>query len=197
MLRVSVIVLVCVVAFGTLFSLLPSGSGAAARSGVTLQGVQFSLYPEQDPGAVWRFQARQVTIDPLRDENRLDDLGRGERWLHRPGEPETLDLTLRTRRLVIDQDDNLQAQEATMYIPRDCTTLTLRSTADRPVLINQRSGYSAPYVSIDNPSIQAEYDDFTSPFDLSNVQGSQRAGATFQASPDTVCEAGRTVPRHS
>ncbi len=194
--RASLIFLACILAFGVLFSLLP-GRSEAARSGVTLQGVQFSLYPEQDPGAVWRFRARQVSIDPLKEENTLDGLGKGERWLRRPDGAETLDLTLKADRLVIDNSDNLTARQAQLYILQDCTTLTLRADAQRQVVINQRSGYSAPYVGIASPSLNGAIDDFTSPFDLSNVQGSQRAGFTVQTSPDTVCQDGRIVPKRS
>ncbi|WP_424951133.1 hypothetical protein [Deinococcus sp.] len=196
MFRASVIFLCGVLAFGVVFSLLPSAAGVA-RSGVTLNGVQFSLYPEQDQGAVWRFQARQVSIDPLKDENTLDGLGRGERWLRRLDGAETLDLTLATRKLVIDGNDTLSTQQAQMYILDGCYTLNFRSTPGKPVVINQRSGYSAPSVSIASPSLNGEIDDFTSPFDLSNVQGSQRPGFTVQTSPETVCQDGKIVSRRS
>jgi hypothetical protein len=192
--RGSLIFLLCVLVFGAVFSLLPSGRGAV-RSGVTLQGVHFSLYPEQDQGAVWRFQARQVTIDPLKDENTLGGLGKGERWLRVPGKPEQLDLTLKTSELVIDNSDNLTAKQAQMYVIDGCYTLNFRSSAEKQVVINQRSGYSAPYVSIASPSLNGEIDDFTSPFDLSNVQGTQRPGFTVQTSPTTICQNGRIVPR--
>lgn len=194
--RASLIFLACVLAFGVLFSLLPSGSGAA-RSGVTLKGVQFSLYPQEDRNAVWRFQASQVKIDPLKDENTLDDLGKGERWLRRPDNAETLDLTLSAKKLVIDSSDNLRADQAQMYILDGCYTLNFRSGGGKPVVIDQRAGYSAPYVGISSPSLNGEIDDFTSPFDLSNVQGSQRPGFTVQTNPTTVCRNGRVVPRAS
>ncbi len=194
--RASLIFLFCVLAFGAVFLLLPSG-GQAVRSGVTLRGVRFSLYPEQDQGAVWRFQARQVTIDPLKEENTLGGLGKGERWLRVPGRPETLDLTLKASELVIDNSDNLTARQAQMYVIDGCYTLNFRSRAGTQVVINQRTGYSAPYVSIASPSLNGELDDFTSPFDLSNVQGTQRPGFTVQTNPSTVCQNGRVVPRPS
>lgn len=194
--RASLIFLLCVLVFGAVFSLLPSGS-AVARSGVTLQGVRFSLYPEQDRNAVWRFQARQVTIDPLKDQNTLGGLGKGERWVTLPGRSETLDLTLKADELVIDNSDNLTAKQAQMYVLDGCYTLNFRSSAEKQVVIDQRSGYSAPSVSIASPSLNGEIDDFTSPFDLSNVQGTQRPGFTVQTNPTTVCQNGRVVPRPS
>ena len=202
--RAALIFLACLLVFGVAFSFLPSGS-SVPRSGVTLQGVRFSLYPEQDRGAVWRFAARQVSIDPLKNENTLDDLGRGERWIKAKKKKDVwipdangedhLDLTLTAKRLVIDADDNLKAREAHLYILQDCTTLTLRAAGDNQVVINQRSGYTAPYVGISSPSIQLEFDAFSSPFDLSNVQGTQRAGGTVQTNPTSICKNGHVVPR--
>ena len=192
--RAALIFLACLLVFGVAFSFLPYGS-SVPTSGVTLQGVRFSLYPEQDRQAVWRFAARQVSIDPLRQENTLDDLGKGERWLRRQDGSETLDLTLKARRLVIDADDNLKAQEAQLYVLQDCTTLTLRAAGDSQVVINQRSGYAAPYVAVSSPSISGEYDNVTSNFDFSNFQGAQRAGASLQTNPDTICKNGHVVPR--
>ena len=192
--RAALIFLACLLVFGVAFSFLPYGS-SVPRSGVTLQGVRFSLYPEQDRGAVWRFAARQVSIDPLKNENTLDDLGKGERWLKQKDGSEKLDQTLKAKRLVIDADDNLKAQEAQLYVLQDCTTLTLRAAGDSQVVINQRSGYTAPYVGISSPSIQLEFDAFSSPFDLSNVQGTQRAGGTVQTNPTSICKNGHVVPR--
>lgn len=192
--RAALIFFACLLVFGVAFSFLPSGS-SVPRSGVTLQGVRFSLYPEQDRGAVWRFAARQVSIDPLKNENTLDDLGKGERWLKQKDGSEKLDLTLKAKRLVIDADDNLKAQEAQMYLIDGCYTLNFQAIGDKPVVINQRSGYSAPYVGIVSPSLNGEIDDFTSPFDLSNVQGSQRPGFTVQTNPTSICKNGHVVPR--
>lgn len=192
--RASVIFLACVVVFGLVFSLLPSG-GDVARSGVTLSGVQFSLYPEQDQGAVWRFQARQVTVDPLKNENTLDGLGQGQRWLKQADGSEKLDMTLKADKLVIDGEDNLSAQRAQLYVIDGCWSLNFTASGDRPVLINQRSGLSAPSVDITSPGVNLGFDDFSSPFNLSNMQGTQRAGASAGTYPNTVCKDGHVVPR--
>lgn len=195
--RASLIFLVCILVFGVVFSLLPSGPDVS-RSGVTLQGVQFSLYPEQDQGAVWRFQAREVSIDPLKQENTLDGLGKGERWLRRPDGAETLDLTLKASSLVIDADDNLRAQQAQVYILDGCYALNFRASQDKPVLINQRSGISAPSVDITAPGLNVGMDDFSTTFDFTNTQGSQRpstAAGALQTYAGTVCRQGKVVPR--
>lgn len=192
--RASVIFLACVVVFGVLFSLLPSG-GDVARSGVTLSGVQFSLYPEQDQGAVWRFQARQVTVDPLKDQNTLDGLGQGERWVKRADGTQKLDMTLKADQLVIDSEDNLSARRAQLYVLDGCWSLNFTASGDRPVLINQRSGLSAPSVDITSPGVNLGFDDFSSPFDLSNMRGLQRAGASAGTYPGQICKDGRVVPR--
>jgi hypothetical protein len=202
--RASVIFLACVVVFGLVFSLLPSG-GDVARSGVTLSGVQFSLYPEQDQGAVWKFQARQVTVDPLKNENTLDGLGLGQRWIKArqekgvwipdPNGQDHLDMTLKADQLVIDGEDNLKAKQAQLYVIDGCWSLNFNASGDKPVLINQRTGLSAPSVDVSSPGVTLGFDDFSSPFNLSNMQGTQRAGASAGTYPNTVCKNGRIVPR--
>ena len=195
--RASLIFLVCILVFGVVFSLLPSGANVA-RSGVTLRGVTFSLYPEQDPGAVWRFQAGQVSVDPLKDENTLDELGKGERWLKGRDGTEKLDLTLTAKKLVIDANDNMKAQQARVYIFDGCYALNFQSSGTRPVLINQRSGISAPSVDISAPGVDAGMDDFSTSFNFKNTQGSQRpspATGGFHTHADTVCKDGKVVPR--
>ncbi|MGI8747637.1 MAG: hypothetical protein ACR2J4_04680 [Deinococcus sp.] len=194
MLRVSGLLLLAILAFGLLFSLLPARPRAGA-SGVTLSSARLSLYPEQDPGAVWRFQAREVRVNPLLSENTLDGLGRGERWVRGQDGKSRLDLTLSAPSLTIDGDDNLRAGEATLYIIQDCSTLTLRGSGEAGVLINQRGGFSAPYLRVASPDLNAEYDDVTASFDFSQFSGSQRPGATLDASAPTRCVNGKLVAR--
>ncbi|WP_425147810.1 hypothetical protein [Deinococcus sp.] len=194
MFRLSAVLLAVLLIFGLVFSLLPSG-GDVARSGVTLRGVQLSLYPEQDPDAVWRFRATALRVDPLKSENTLDGLGQGERWLKKPDGSETLNLTLKADHLVIDADSNLRAEQAQIYILDGCVTLNMRSAAGKPVFINQRSGYSAPDVQVSSPSLNLGFDDFSSSFDFKNARGDQRPGASAQIHPSSVCKAGKIVPR--
>ncbi len=196
MFRASLIFLVCLLAFGLFFSLAPLPS-EAARAAVVLHGVHFNLYPQQDPEAVWRFQAKEVRFDPSKGENTLGGLEKGERWLTRSDGAERLDQTLDAKNLVIDAEDNLSAQEAKVYIPSDCFSLDFKAVGDRPVVINQRSGYTAPYVRILSPSLNGEFDDFSAGFDLTNVQTTQHAGMTAQSYPDTVCVNGKAVSRTS
>ena len=192
--RAALIFLACILVFGVAFSFLPYGS-SVPRSGVALQGVRFSLYPEQDRQAVWRFAARQVSIDPLKNENTLDDLGKGERWLKQKDGSEKLDMTLKADRLIIDGEDNLRAKQAQLYVLDGCWNLNFNASGDKPVVINQRSGLSAPSVDITAPGINLGFDDFSSPFDLTNMQGTQRAGASAGTYPNTVCKNGQVVPR--
>lgn len=193
-LRVSGLLLLAILAFGLLFSLLPARPHAGA-SGVTLSSARLSLYPEQDPGAVWRFQAREVRVNPELNENTLGGLGRGERWVRGQDGKSRLDLTLSAPSLTIDGDDNLHTARATIYIPADCTTLTLQGREGRPVVINQQSGYSAAYGSLSSPSVRVEYDDFTSDFAFHNARGNFRAGVSLDPHPGQTCVNGRVVSR--
>ena len=194
MYRWSVALLAALLALGLVFSLLPAGPDVA-RSGVTLRGVQLSLYPEQDPGAVWRFRAQQISVDPLKSQNTLDGLGGGERWLKGQDGRERLNLTLKADSLVIDADSNLTARRAQIYILDGCISLDMKASADKPVFINQRSGYSAPDVQVSSPSIQLGFSDFSSSFDFKSARGDQQPGAAAQLRAQTVCRKGRIVPR--
>ncbi|MFC4456055.1 hypothetical protein [Deinococcus sonorensis] len=194
MLRVSAVLLAAILAFGLVFSLLPAGA-ELGRSGVTLQHVRLSLYPAQDPKAVWRFEAGQVRVNPELDENTLDRLGQGQRVVQDPDGTERTDLTLSASQLIIDKDSNLRTSQARLYVVADCISLDMRSVGSKQVMINQQGGFFGPYVKVDSPSLRLEYDDMSANFDLSNTSGSQREGGEVYSTPTAECLNGKAIPR--
>jgi hypothetical protein len=200
-LRAALIFLGAILIFGVVFSLVPGGPPLAS-SGATLRDVRLTLYPQQDPNAEWRFRARTVQVDPEAGENSLGGLERGERWVRAQKGAQAgqlvLDLTMQSSALTIDRNDNLKTSAAVLYFPADCLTLTLKGRGQTPIVINQQSGFSAPYARISSPSINVEYDNITSDFAFSNTQGEQRRqgqDAGFDPSPDQRCVGGKLVKR--
>lgn len=190
-LKYSWLALCVLLAFGAVVALLPERSAPNAGAGVTLSGVKLRLYPQQDAQAEWRFEAQNISYDPLRGETEVVKPSKGERILNGK-----LDMTIRTERLIIDSNDDLRTQQATLYIPSECTTLELQGDAQRPVRIQQSVGYSAPIGKMTSPSIKAEIANLTSSFQL-DVQGSFQGQTQFQSNPDEVCDNGRLVKKNN
>ncbi len=194
MLRMSLLVLGAMLVFGLVFALLPVQIDTA-KSGVTLQGVRLRLFPAQDAQAEWRFAAQQIIVDPEKDENTLEGLGLGERWVSKPGESAQLDMTIKASKLIIDAQDNLKTQKAALYTLADCSTFTLSGTPKTPVVINQQGGYSAPHGSIHSPIQQGAFRNITANFDFSAFNAEQDPGMEFHTAPSTHCVAGKLQPR--
>lgn len=142
---------------------LPVPELGAAPAGVRLQGVTLSLYPDQDPTAVWRFTADSVVQDPATREARISQLKQGARYLDGK-----LDLTLSAPEVTIDREDNLGVPYATIYIPSVCWTLELGGPGQLAVQINQAQGYRAPTVKVTGPGIDIRARDLVSDFKLEN-----------------------------
>lgn len=193
MLRVSLLVLLGMLAFGLVFALLPA-QVSKAQSGVRLQNVQLRLYPAQDAQAQWRFAAKQITVDPEKGENTLEGLGQGERWVTDGGQPR-LDMTIRASTLTIDAQDNLKTTQAALYTLADCSTFTLSGTPQDPVVINQQGGYTAPRGSISSPIQSGAYRHISANFDFSAFNAEQDPGMEFHTAPPTHCVAGKIQPR--
>lgn len=134
-----------------------------APAGVRLEGVNLSLYPDQDPQAVWRFTAQSVVQDPSTREARISQLEKGARYVDGK-----LDLTLTAPEVTIDRDDNLVVPYATIYIPSVCWTLELGGPDQQAVQINQAQGYRAPTVTVTGPGIDIQATQLVSDFKLEN-----------------------------
>lgn len=199
MLKVGVYVLGLLALFAVVFALLPGARGGAARTGATLDGVALSLYPARDPGAVWRFQAGQVTSDPLKGETHLTELSRGGRWVQRRGEggqpsgKPVLDATLDAPDLTIDAQDNMLTRQARITLVQECADIDLQGTPGQPVRVEQGSGFSAPVAEVDSPSLVARLTGLRMTFDFQIEEAGE--DSTFEGDLDATetCKNGKRV----
>ena len=160
--RYALIFLGVLILAGIVLSLLPNPPRAPLGE-VTLEGVDFELYPAADLDAKWTFKASKVVYNPETRESIADLQGDGQRLVKGK-----VDLFLRTPQVKIDSEDNLSTQEAKIFVPNGCYALTLGQPVGSAVVINQNSGYSAPYSKIDSPGFSQEGNNFTSNFEITN-----------------------------
>ncbi|WP_420597313.1 hypothetical protein [Deinococcus sp.] len=195
MLRFSLWALAAMLLFGLVFALLPTSPDVAA-SGVTLQDVKLRLYPAQDQQAEWRFEAKTISVDPQKGDTSLEQLGQGARWVKDKSGTLQEDLTIQASQLIIDKEDNLHANKATLYTLADCSTFTLSSSAEQQVVINQQGGYSAPRGEISSPIQSGEFLNVSSNFDFSNFRfDEQLPGAQFASVASQKCVDGKLQPK--
>ena len=116
-------------------ALLPRGERVVPDSTIALSGAAVTLFPQADPKAVWHFASPRVDYDPDTRETVLHDLEDGARTVN--GET---DFTLASDEVVIGSDENITGDLITAYIPDAAITLTMRSGAGRPVVLDQRQG---------------------------------------------------------
>ena len=136
-----------------------------ALSDVRLEGVKLELYPAADPDAKWTFGASSVIYNPDTRESQVTLEGAGQRILKG-----VTDLELSARELTIDGNDNLRTQTAVVYVRKDCTTVKLGysegGTNSVPVVIDQNSGYRAPYAEVIAPDFKQTGTNLEASFDL-------------------------------
>ena len=189
-----------ILAFALVFALLPSGNVAQAQTGVTLQGVQLSLYPARDPEAVWRFSARDVHNDPTTSVTNLTGLTGGERRLRERGPGgqftgrETLDATISAPRLSINAQDDLTTPEAELTLVRECATLDLSGTPEQPVRIEQGQGFSAPRAQLDAPAMRGEALELRMDFQFNVLSASPASTFGWDTEATETCCSGVRVP---
>lgn len=168
MIRIALYALAVVVAALIALALLPERERQVPGVEIDLMGVTLILYPEADPGAVWRFVAPEVSYDPQRSETtlyRIEDGARSE-----GGED---DFLLWSERIVIDDRDDLRGDLVYAYLLDSEECLTMRGDEEEPVLIDQRRGrFEVPQMRIQGEGLG---DDFVWPqvsadFDLQDFQ---------------------------
>jgi hypothetical protein len=162
--RAALIMLAALVLIGLVVSFIPNPARATLGN-VQLEGVNLELYPAADPDAKWIFKASTVTFDPETRESVATLNGDGVRYIK--GKP---DLYLRSSTITIDGNDNLRTQEAKIYIPKGCYVLKLGQPGAAFVMIDQNTGYSAPYVDIQSEGYTQTGTDFTSNFEIEKVR---------------------------
>ncbi len=136
-----------------------------ALSNVRLEGVKLELYPAADPDAQWKFSASSVIYNPDTRESQVTLEGTGQRIVKG-----VTDLELSARELTIDGNDNLRTQTAVVYVKKDCTTVKLGyadgGAGSVPVVIDQNSGYRAPYAEVIAPDYKQTGTNLEASFDL-------------------------------
>ena len=136
-----------------------------ALSDVRLEGVKLELYPAADPDAKWTFGASSVIYNPDTRESQVTLEGAGQRIFKG-----VTDLELSARELTIDGNDNLRTQTAVVYVRKDCTTVKLGyadgGVGSVPVVIDQNSGYRAPYAEVIAPDFKLTGTNLEASFDL-------------------------------
>jgi hypothetical protein len=163
--RVSLIALGILILIGLVLSFLPSPAKAPLAE-VTLENVDLVLYPAADPNAKWKFKAGIVRYNPESRSSVAEQLSVGQRLVK--GE---LDLSLYTKTVTIDSNDNLQTQKANIFIPKGCYVLKLGQDGAAQVQIDQNSGYRAPFIDLTSPNLSYTAQDFSASFDMTQTDG--------------------------
>jgi hypothetical protein len=163
--RVSLIALGILILIGLVLSFLPS-SAKTPLGEVTLENVDLVLYPAADPNAKWTFKAGVVKYNPESRSSVATEMKEGKRLVKGK-----LDLSLYTKTVTIDSNDNLQTQRATIYIPDGCYVLKLGTDTGQQVQIDQNAGYRAPYIDLTSPNLSYTAQDFTASFDMTQTDG--------------------------
>ena len=165
MARVSLIALGILILLGLVLSFLPS-SAKPPLGEVTLENVDLVLYPAADPNAKWTFKAGIVKYNPESRSSVASELSEGQRLVKGK-----LDLSLYTKTVTIDSNDNLQTQKATIYIPNGCYVLKLGQEGAAQVQIDQNAGYRAPYIDLTSPNLSYTAQEFSASFDMTQTDG--------------------------
>lgn len=189
MLKYSYAALGALLVFAVVVALLPEPPGVSAQSGVTLRGVSLRLYPAQDTRAEWRFRAPSITFDPLSGETDIERPEVGQRIVNGK-----VDTTISTDKLIIDANDNLRTQRADLYVPAQCVTVKLTGTPEKPVVIDQQSGFSGPQASVVYPDVTFTAGPAQASFDLKQTNF-QNNKLTAQLDGTQDCVNGQLVPK--
>ena len=201
--KVGLTFLIALLAFALIFALLPTRDQANAKTGAHLQDVQLTLYPMRDPDAICKFGAARVTNDPTTGITELTELSQGERLIREKTPSgtytgqETLDATLSSKQLTIDQQDDLITPEARIYLLNSCADIHLNGTAAQPVKIEQGAGFSTPVALVDSPNLTGRITRLRMTFDFVIEDSGTDSVTTFKLDPNTECVNGKIKPLNS
>jgi hypothetical protein len=147
-LRTAIIILAVVVGLLLMVSLLPKKPRVIPDSTIDLQNTTLTLYPQEDPQAVWFFNSPNVEYNPNSRETTLFNVQDGKRVV----EDET-DFTLESEKVTIGSDDNMYGDNIFVSLIEEETNLDMQSKDGRMVLIDQAQGqFSIPQVEISGKS---------------------------------------------
>ena len=140
----AMIVLAVVVGLLLVISLLPKKPRLTPDSTINLQNANLTLYPQEDPEAVWFFKSPTVEYNPDSRETTLFNVEDGKRTVD-----EKIDFTLESDKVTISSDDNLYGDKIIVKLIEEETTLDMQAKDGRQVLINQlEAQFEIPYVEL-------------------------------------------------
>lgn len=135
MLRFAIVTFLAVVAILFGLSLLPDTRMPVPSSSIKLANTRLTLYPQEDPEAVWLFSSADVAYNPDTRETTLNDIEDGQRTVDGK-----TDFTLQSEQVIISSDDNLRGEDITACLLDADMRLDMKSWRGEPVTINQREG---------------------------------------------------------
>jgi hypothetical protein len=142
MLRMAMIVLAVVVALLLIVSLLPKKPRVTPDSTIDLQNATLTLYPQEDPTAVWFFKSPMVKYNPDSRETTLFEVKDGKRTVD-----QKTDFTLESDKVTISSDDNLYGDKILVNLIEEEINFDMQAKNGKQVLINQLEGqFEIPYV---------------------------------------------------
>jgi hypothetical protein len=143
-LRLAIIVLAAVVGLLLVISLLPKAPRIIPDSTIDLQNTTLTLYPQEDPQAVWFFNSPTVEYNPDSRETTLFNVQDGKRVVN-----DETDFTLESEKVTIGSDDNMYGDKIIVNLIEEETMLDMQSKDGRQVLINQAQGqFEIPHVDM-------------------------------------------------
>ena len=172
MLRIALIVFGSVVALLFVVTLLPERRRAIPDSSITLSQTSLTLYPQEDPEAVWFFSTPEALYNPDTSETLMRSIENGERRIL---EDDRTDFTIESEELTITGDDNLRADNmlANMLFdvenPDDDYLLDMEGNSEEgsQILINQREGvFEIPFVTLTGDGVVDEKQNMRIGFDF-------------------------------
>ena len=187
MTRLALIALAVLIVLGLVVSVLPAPV-SEAKADVTLEDVALELYPAADANAKWLFKAQNVTYNPETRESIVTGLEDGRRLV-----ADQLDLTIKAPNLTIDSQDNLRTQQAEIYVVKGCWLVKLGQPTGNSVLIDQNSGYQAPYADIRGPNLRSKGGPLDASFDLESKFNLSNPEDEFVQGGRERCVAGKLI----
>lgn len=166
MLRFALIALAAVITLLFVVSLLPKQSRAIPDSSISLENATVTLYPQEDPEAIWFFSSPEVSYDPDIRETTLKNIEDGKRTV-----ASETDFTLEADEVTISNDDNLRGEHIIATIIEDDIRLDMTGQDSRQVLINQREGsFEIPHLEMTQENDLSVFENVRTDFDLADFQ---------------------------
>ena len=166
-LRLALIGLVLFVALLVALALQDASRPEVPGAAIVLRDTTVTLYPKEDPEAVWYFSAPVVEYLPERQESTLYELSDGRRTI----DGET-DFTLDSDMLTIDSDDNIRGDAMHAHLVEDEIDLQMEAKGDRLVLVDQRRArFEVPRATMSGPDLgESVFEDMRISFDFTDFE---------------------------